>query len=120
MDRDVNDKRASKRSDNDPVPGRNSRSDARSDEKKFLQADRRFSLHLLEDPHQLAAVNADIATDRKARKRPDRRSDIERRSDRDRRSGLDTRSEEEQFLQGERRSGLDRRSDIERRYRSFK
>jgi hypothetical protein len=37
MDRDVNDKRAGKRSDNDRVPGRNSRSDARSEEKNSFR-----------------------------------------------------------------------------------
>jgi hypothetical protein len=122
MKRDISDKYGGKSSDHDRGPGRDrdSSRDTRSDEEKFLQAHRRFSFHLLEDPHQLAAVNTDIVADRKVRKRPDRRSDSERRSNRDRRSGLDTRSEEEQFLQGERRSRQDRRSDIERRYRSFK
>jgi len=120
MDRDVSDKRGSKRSDHERIPGHKLSRDTRSVESKFLLAHRRFSFHLLEDPHQPVGVNADIAADRKVRKRPDRRSDIERRSNLDRRSGLDTRSEEERFLQGERRSGLDRRSGIERRYQTFK
>ena len=122
MERDVSDKYGGSSSDHDRGPGRDRDSvrDTRSEEEKFLQAHRRFSFHLMEDPHQLAAGNADIAADRKVRKRPDQRSDIDRRTNRERRSGLDTRSEEERFLQGERRSGIDRRSGIERRYRSFK
>ena len=122
MNSDILNRNNKKRFDGDRRSGRDRRSDlhTRSEEQKFLQGNRRFSVQL-EITHNTPADCGDHATDRKVQKQcTDRRSDRGRRSNSDRRSGLDARSEEERFMQGERRSGGDRRAAIDFRYRSFK
>ena len=111
-----------KRFDRDRRSGRDRRSDhhTRSEEEKFLQGNRRFSVQLV-IANNTSADCEDPATKHKIQKKsPDRRADQNRRSSGDRRCGIDSRSDVEQFLQGERRSGGDRRAAMDYRYQSFK
>ena len=123
MGRDDGDKSGDKRAGHDRRSGRDRRSgfDTRSEEEKFLQARKRFSIHLSEASQRSSAVSEDAPADRKIRKKhTNKHSGRQQRTGHDRRCGLDTRSVEEKFLQGERRSGSGRRSGFELRYRSFK
>lgn len=98
---------------------RHERDVERSNEKKFLYWNGRFSQWRFAILSPTTSKDVGLDADRRP-SAPDRRSGNERRSGHDRRCGFDTRSEIEQFLQGERRSGLDRRSRVRGGYQTFK